>query len=161
MLRRAASGHIEATHWAKFAAASRIADAVISGWPEAPSSPLQGCGPLAPGAVCGGAEAPEFGAEKMFPNRLEIPPPDDCALASPAPIKAAAIMTAAVSVLIDDPSVASYPTRCPSFRAFRRPRPGFQQFNKAEVLTSRAVESGFVRGGKPATTMQSNLFFAR
>src|ERR1700686_629436 len=101
MLRRAASGHIEATHWSKFAAASRIADAVISGWPEAPSSPLQGCGPLAPGAVCGGAEAPEFGAEKMFPNRLEIPPPDDCALASPAPIKAAAIMTAAVSVLID------------------------------------------------------------
>jgi hypothetical protein len=78
----------------------------------------------------------------------------------PAPIKAAAIMTAAVNVLIDG-SIGCfiYPTRCPSFRAFRRPRSGFQQFNKAEVLTSAAVESSFVRGGKPATTMQSNLFF--
>src|SRR5690348_9792361 len=38
--RRAASGHIEATQDLKFAAAARIADAVISGEPEAPSSPL-------------------------------------------------------------------------------------------------------------------------
>src|SRR5215210_906281 len=46
MLRRAASGHIEATQLSKFAAASRIADAVISGCPEAPSSPGQGNGAL-------------------------------------------------------------------------------------------------------------------
>ncbi|MEI9926011.1 MAG: hypothetical protein WDN50_23740 [Bradyrhizobium sp.] len=46
MLRRAASGHIEATQLSKFAAASRIALAVIKGWPEAPSSPLHGNGPL-------------------------------------------------------------------------------------------------------------------
>src|SRR6202040_3285636 len=50
ILRRAASGHIEATQLAEFAAASRIALAVISGWPEAPSSPLHGKGaPLAAG----------------------------------------------------------------------------------------------------------------
>jgi hypothetical protein len=56
MLRRAASGHIEATQLSKFAAASRIALAVISGWPEAPSSPLHGGGaPLAEGAACAGA----------------------------------------------------------------------------------------------------------
>ena len=33
-----------ATQWSKFAAASRIAEAVIRGWPEAPSSPVQGNG---------------------------------------------------------------------------------------------------------------------
>src|SRR5258706_12176155 len=60
MLRRAASGHIEATQFSKFAAASRIARAVISGWPEAPSSPLQGgAGLLAAGAAC--ARAPGTG----------------------------------------------------------------------------------------------------
>src|SRR5205085_7158411 len=55
-LRRAASGHIEAMQLSKFAAASRIADAVISGWPEAPSSPLQGSGVLAAGGgvLCAG-----------------------------------------------------------------------------------------------------------
>src|SRR5258708_34730767 len=46
MLRRVASGHIEATQLSKFAAASRIALAVIRGWPEAPSSPLHGGGAL-------------------------------------------------------------------------------------------------------------------
>ena len=57
MLRRAASGHIEATQLSKFAAASRIALAVIRGWPEAPSSPLQGSGALlAAGAACACAE---------------------------------------------------------------------------------------------------------
>src|SRR6266566_10133553 len=57
MLRRAASGHIETTQFSKFAAASRIARAVISGWPEAPSSPLQGgAGLLAAGAACACAE---------------------------------------------------------------------------------------------------------
>src|SRR5436305_10545265 len=57
MLRRAASGHIEATQLSKFAAAWRIADAVISGWPEAPSSPLRGSGALAAaggGVLCAG-----------------------------------------------------------------------------------------------------------
>src|SRR6266850_5823740 len=59
MLRRAASGHIEATQLSKFAAASRIALAVIKGWPEAPSSPLQGgAAPLAAGALCACAEVP-------------------------------------------------------------------------------------------------------
>jgi len=39
----------------KFAAASRIAAAVISGWPDAPSSPLHGCGALEPGVGALGA----------------------------------------------------------------------------------------------------------
>src|SRR6202051_3717719 len=55
--RRAASGHIEATQLSKFAAASRIALAVIKGWPEAPSSPLHGSGALlVAGAACACAE---------------------------------------------------------------------------------------------------------
>src|SRR5450755_1069915 len=59
MLRRAASGHIEATQLSKLAAASRIALAVIRGWPEAPSSPLHGGGPFpAEGAPCACAEVP-------------------------------------------------------------------------------------------------------
>src|SRR3979411_532808 len=59
MLWRAASGHIEATQLSKFAAASRIAFALISGWPEAPSSPLHGGGALiAAGAPCACAQAP-------------------------------------------------------------------------------------------------------
>src|ERR1700722_15111933 len=62
MLRRAASGHIEATQLSKLAAASRIAPAVIRGWPEAPSSPLHGSGPLlAAGAAPGWGEAPGGG----------------------------------------------------------------------------------------------------
>src|ERR1700722_7176550 len=91
MLRRAASGHIEATQLSKFAAASRIALAVISGWPEAPSSPLQGWGPVPPGAACGGV--PAFGPGKILPNKLGSPP-EDCARASPAHSKAAAITAA-------------------------------------------------------------------
>src|ERR1700694_4882844 len=78
MLRRAASGHIEATQFSKFAAAARIADAVIKGWPEAPSSPLQGGAPV-PGVVCGCAGAPAFGPENILPNRLDSPAPDDSA----------------------------------------------------------------------------------
>src|ERR1700730_7481009 len=50
MLRRAASGDIEAMQLPKFAAASRIALAVIKGWPEAPSSPLHGSAALLPEA---------------------------------------------------------------------------------------------------------------
>src|SRR5580704_4513534 len=95
MLRRAASGHIEATQLSKFAAASRIALAVISGWPEAPSSPLQGWGPPVPGVVCGGV--PAFGPEKILPNKLGSPP-EDCARASPAHSNAAAITAASALV---------------------------------------------------------------
>src|ERR1700730_7861517 len=84
MLRRAASGHIEATQLSKFAAASRIADAVIKGWPEAPSSPLQGWGALlGAGAPCACAAVAGFWPEKMLPNRFEIPLPDDWAQARP------------------------------------------------------------------------------
>jgi len=97
MLRRAASGHIEATQLLKFAAASRIALAVIRGWPEAPSSPLQGGGALlAAGAGCACAEVPgcapdgavwppfERAPLKMLSKKLGRPRPlDDCACAAP------------------------------------------------------------------------------
>src|ERR1700676_1968868 len=94
MLRRAAAGHIEATQLSKFAAAARIALAVISGWPEAPSSPLQG-GAALPGVVCGCTGAVEVCPEKTLPNRLESPPAD-CASASPLRSKTVEITTAAV-----------------------------------------------------------------
>src|SRR6516225_6703927 len=88
MLRRAASGHMEAMQLSKFAAASRIALAVIKGWPEAPSSPLHGCGaPLAEadGAGAAGGVWLAFEAEppKMLP-RKSSGPPFDCARACPA-----------------------------------------------------------------------------
>jgi len=54
MLRRAASGHMPATQLLKLAAASRIALAVIRGWPEAPSSPLQGVGLPGIAGCCAG-----------------------------------------------------------------------------------------------------------
>src|SRR5476651_729623 len=79
MLRRAASGHIEATQVLKFAAASRIALAVIRGWPEAPSSPLHGNGPPLPvGAApdwADGAFWPVFEdePEKMLPRKSSGP----------------------------------------------------------------------------------------
>src|SRR6267154_1709448 len=99
MLRRAASGHIEATQLSKFAAACRIALAVISGWPEAPSSPLHGIAPPPlPGEVCGCAGEPEPGLEKMLPNRSESPPPDDWALAAPDSNRAAAATITAAAV---------------------------------------------------------------
>src|SRR5258705_4153740 len=106
MLRRAASGHIEATQFSKFAAASRIARAVISGWPEAPSSPLQGgAGLLAAGAACACAEGTgrvvggaillpfENEAGKTVSKKLKGPPLDWCAHASPDS-SAAALMSA-------------------------------------------------------------------
>src|SRR5438445_12435924 len=102
MLRRAASLHIEATQLSKFAAAWRIALAVISGWPEAPSSPLHGNGPLPPpGGVCGGAGEVEFGPEKMLPNRFDSPPPADCALAAPDMSRAAANMTTGIRAFVN------------------------------------------------------------
>src|SRR5215472_1192875 len=77
ILRRAASGHIPATQLEKLAAAWRIASAVIRGWPEAPSSPLQGMGPVEPGTAVACCDvASDFEPEKMPPNRLDNPLPD-------------------------------------------------------------------------------------
>src|SRR6266403_974563 len=111
MLRGAASGHIEATQFSKFAAASRIARAVISGWPEAPSSPLQGgAGLLAAGAACACAEVTgrvvdgaiwlPFESEPVttVSKKLKGPPLVGCAYASPD-ASAAAIMAAAARLL--------------------------------------------------------------
>src|SRR5580704_9979577 len=118
MLRRAASGHIEATQLSKFAAASRIALAVISGWPEAPSSPLHGNGaPLAAGAPCAevpggwadGADWPAFDPVKMLSRKLRGPLLVDCARAPPLSNSAAARMTAPLRLL------ANSPVRCVMF----------------------------------------------
>src|ERR1700742_1155986 len=97
MLRRAASGHIPATQLSKFAAASRIALAVIKGWPEAPSSPLQGSAAPLPVAGAGGTGWPPFKGElpKMLSRKLKGPPPEeDCACAPPQARSAAAMITA-------------------------------------------------------------------
>src|ERR1700694_4173344 len=143
MPRRAASGHIEATQLSKFAAASRIALAVIKGWPEAPSSPLQGSAALLPaGAGCacaevpGGAVWPPFESEplKMVSRKPKgPPPPEDCARAPPHTNSAAAMITALARLLADrsvrrvmcSPALPKYP-------AFRRPCHGFQPINKGE-----------------------------
>src|SRR6202451_4337952 len=124
MLRRPASGHIEATQLSKFAAASRIALAVISGGREAPSSPLQGWGPPVPGVACGGV--PAFGPEKILPNRLGSPP-EDCARASPAHSKAAAITAA--SALVHG---------CIG-RFMSHPLPGISGFQEAPVAVSNSL----------------------
>src|SRR5271169_5084186 len=94
MLRRAASGHIEAIQLSKFAAASRIALAVISAWPEAPSSPLHGSGAPLAGAAAdwAGAVWPPFEPLKMSPIKSSAPP-EDCAKASPQQTSAAATIT--------------------------------------------------------------------
>src|SRR5438034_1238298 len=73
-LRRAASGHMAATQFPKFAAACRIAAAVIRGWPDAPSSPLQGGGaPSGPGVGCAWGALPDFCPGKMLPKKFETP----------------------------------------------------------------------------------------
>src|SRR3954451_19430532 len=88
MLRRGAAGHIHTTPISELGAASRIADAVINGWPEAPSSPVQGNGALAdPGAGCIGAAGvvgPAFNSEpvKRFSRKLLGPPLADSARVS-------------------------------------------------------------------------------
>src|SRR5665213_324506 len=157
MLRRAASGHIPATQLSKFAAASRIALAVIKGWPEAPSSPLQGNGPLpdagaAPG--CAAAGAGWFAwvePVKMLLRKLSGPPPlEDCACASPPHSNAAASMTAALRRLADNTVrlVMLYPCRARG-PAFRRPCHGFHQLNKAEVLLAEFLASPLVTLREP------------
>src|SRR5215211_3461707 len=113
MLRRAASGHIAATQLLKFAAASRIALAVIRGWPEAPSSPLQGG--AAPGAACDCAGVPDCCPEKMLPKKFETPP-EDCALAAPD-ISASAIMAVPVRPIED--SAVRRIMSCPSLANIR------------------------------------------
>src|SRR6476620_3970551 len=106
MLRRAASGHIEATQFSKFAAASRIALAVIRGWPEAPSSPLQGSAALlAAGADCACAKGPGRWSDGAAWLRFESEPVkmlskkpngalDGCAYVSPDSSSAAAMIAA-------------------------------------------------------------------
>src|SRR3984893_1067001 len=109
MLRRAASGHIEPTQLSKFAAASRIALAVISGWPEAPSSPLHGSGaPLAAGVPCAGAtdgacEPLEDEPLKMLPRKSSGPLPADCACAAPPQNSVAASSAAPVRTVDPGP----------------------------------------------------------
>src|SRR5450631_2710198 len=116
--RRAASGHIAAMQLSKFAAASRIALAVISGWPEAPSSPLHGRGaPFPAGVDCGGVAPPGGGAEgaawldfetepvKILSKKLNGPPPPDvCARAPPHTRSAAASTTAPARPLANGPA---------------------------------------------------------
>ena len=125
ILRRAASGHIEATQLSKFAAASRIALAVISGWPEAPSSPLQGGAALlagggaawacaeVPGRGADGAAGPPFEREpvKMLSRKPSGPPPEDCARAPPHTISATATIAAVVCLFANNPvrRVMSHP----------------------------------------------------
>src|SRR5215471_3358743 len=98
MLRRAASGHIAATQLSKLAAAWRIAAAVIRGWPEAPSSPLQGSGPVVEGVAGGCTDASCFGLEKMLLNKSESPPPEDWACAEGAKPKAVVRTASRVAV---------------------------------------------------------------
>src|SRR5260370_33653121 len=132
--RRAASGHIEAPQLSKFAAASRIALAVISGWPEAPSSPLHGGGALlaagAPracaevaGRCADGAVWLPFESEpvKMLSKKFKgPPPPDDCARAAPHTSSAAAITTAPVPLLANRPvrRIMFHP-QCPEISRFQ------------------------------------------
>ena len=74
------------------------------GWPEAPSSPLQGRGVLlAVGAGCARAAVAGFWPEKMLPSRFEIPSPDDWARASPANRSAVASTTAPARLIFDGP----------------------------------------------------------
>ena len=53
-LRRCASGQMASRQLRKFAAAARMAEACISGWPEAPSSPVHSRGAWLGAASCGG-----------------------------------------------------------------------------------------------------------
>src|SRR5215470_18973160 len=110
MLRRAASGHMPATQFWKLAAASRMALAVIKGWPEAPSSPLQGVAEGLPGtAGCCCAGASDFWPEKMPPNRPDKPLPDCCACAGEAARAATTSAAASKFAIGSVRGVMSYP----------------------------------------------------
>src|ERR1700712_49692 len=77
-----------------------MAEAVIKGWPEAPSSPLQGGAPSGPGAACTGAD---FCPENRLPRKFETPlPPGDCPRAGAENTTAAATKIAPVRLLIAD-----------------------------------------------------------
>ena len=77
-----------------------MALAVIKGWPEAPSSPLQGGGadgaPSGAGAACACGEAADFCPEKMLPRKFDTPLPDDWANAWPDSSIAATMIAAAL-----------------------------------------------------------------
>src|SRR5947208_8450912 len=134
MLRRAASGHMEATQLLKFAAASRIALAVIKGWPEAPSSPLQGGGaPPGPGAACG-CDGVDFCPEKMLSKKFEMPSPELWAPAATGDKSVTASASAPAQAIVDGAIRRCIClTRPPKYPAFTRTRPGFQQFNKGRI----------------------------
>src|SRR4051812_27332495 len=149
MPRRAASGHIPATQFGKFAAASRMAEAVIRGWPEAPSSPLQGGGaPSGLGAACG--EGADFCPENRLPRKFETPLlPEDWAKALPDSAgskssNAAATMVAPVRLFIAD-AVQRMSCLSAAGTRFRRPCHGFQQLNKGRILSFPPASA---RGGQ-------------
>ena len=176
MFRRAASGHIAATQLSKLAAASRIAAAVIRGWPEAPSSPLQGCGPLCgplpDGGVCAGAPGVvaavwpplEKVPVKRLSRKFSGPPPDDCAWAWPDMSSAAAPTAAISQSLVRAVRSAMLHPHCPRNPAFRRPAlvadQSTTEINNFCLLPSAGCQpfgtkpaiSAFVKGRKPATT---------
>src|ERR1700712_1032959 len=159
MPRRAASGHIPATQFGKFAAASRIADAVIRGWPGAPSSPLHGgAAPAGPGVAC--VAGADFCPENRLPRKLETPlVPEDWAKALPDSAgskssSAAATIIAPVRLFIAD---AVQPMSCLSAAGtgFRRPCHGFQQLNKGQILSFPPASA---RGGTSITSTHPPLF---
>ena len=82
MPRRAAAGHRRSRQLRKFAAAARIASAVMRGSPEAPDWPLHS------GALAGGATA-TGGIVPVTPEKRSS---RDCAVAAP---QMAAVRTAA------------------------------------------------------------------
>src|SRR5689334_9528901 len=100
MPRRAASGHMPATQLSKFAAASRMAAAVIRGWPDAPSSPLQGGAPPGPGAACG-ACALLPGLKRLL-RKLDTPSPELWALTGAVAHSMAASASAPARPIVDD-----------------------------------------------------------
>src|SRR5690348_701819 len=132
MLRRAASGHIEAMQLSKFVAASRIALAVMSGCPEAPSSPLQGCGPALEGVD--GIAVPDgvwvaFDDEppKRLPRKSRgLLPLADCACAEPHPNSTAASSTVPIrpaDLVVHHAMPARYP--CRKILSVQEVLPGF------------------------------------
>src|SRR5579864_4607380 len=161
MLRRAASGHMPATQLSKFAAASRIALAVIRGWPEAPSSPLQGIDalidaltdPVEVGAACGCAGPSDFWPPKSPPNRFDSPPPpEDCAWAVPLTIRA----SASAAILVRN--VAPGSMRRAMSAPLLPPNSGFQEAFSG--VTKSLIKSKFFVYGfdiPPANRLQSRI----